>query len=101
MYTGKESGINENRTLMSCIFVEEKFWNDSYLANKDCASVGGISNEEMNSLEHEVLHLLGFNLYIDQETYDTYCVKVCRIFGNLPLTDTTLTSNNKLPDEQD
>ena len=67
---------------MLCIVVADKFWSDVYLTNSDYASIGGLAVDELNKLEHEVLALLGFDLYIDGAMYEDYYRKLRLFYRN-------------------
>ena len=56
--------------------VAHKFYSDVYLLNEDYAKVAGMSNPELNLLEHEFLGLIGFDLYISEESYCSYHKKL-------------------------
>jgi hypothetical protein len=49
-----------------------KFLDDFYFSNKHWAEVGGISTEEINSLELEFLFLLEFDVNVQRDEYDWY-----------------------------
>ena len=54
----------------------DKLYSDEYLTNDDYAKVGGMSDSELNLLEHEFLALIGFDLYISEERYKAYYQKL-------------------------
>jgi len=64
------------RLLITCIMVADKFSSDSFLRNTDYALVGGVSNAELNLLEHELVSLLDFELNIDEQKFTTYSDKL-------------------------
>ena len=49
-----------------------KYNEDDYYSNKYYAKVGGINLEEINTLEYNLLILLEFNAFIDDDTYEKY-----------------------------
>ena len=49
-----------------------KYNEDDYYSNKYYAKVGGINLEEINTLEYNLLILLNFEVFIDDETYNKY-----------------------------
>ena len=49
-----------------------KYNEDDYYSNKYYAKVGGIGLNELNELEYNLLILLEFNTFIDDETYEKY-----------------------------
>lgn len=56
------------RIILACLVVAIKYNEESY-ANHYYAKVGGISLEEMNTLEKELLQLLDYNLFVSQEEF--------------------------------
>jgi hypothetical protein len=54
------------------VVVASKFCDDFFETNTFYSRVGGISVEEMNSLELEFLARLGFDLYVDDAEYQSY-----------------------------
>lgn len=63
---------NIHRVLLTAIVIAIKFNEDDYFANSFYAKVGGISNEELNSLEYEFLVICNFSMTIKQAKYDKY-----------------------------
>eukprot|EP00826_Nyctotherus_ovalis_P065138 TRINITY_DN9569_c0_g5_i1.p1 TRINITY_DN9569_c0_g5~~TRINITY_DN9569_c0_g5_i1.p1 ORF type:complete len:159 (-),score=38.52 TRINITY_DN9569_c0_g5_i1:159-635(-) len=55
---------NVHRLFLSCVIVADKYLNDEFLKNSDYAQIGGVSNEELNALEHQLLKLLDFDLFV-------------------------------------
>lgn len=49
-----------------------KFFDDQYYNNAYYAQIGGVSTEEINSLEVEFLFMINFSLYVSREIYDQY-----------------------------
>eukprot|EP01022_Parablepharisma_sp_SALTPOND_P001187 TRINITY_DN105776_c0_g1_i1.p3 TRINITY_DN105776_c0_g1~~TRINITY_DN105776_c0_g1_i1.p3 ORF type:complete len:108 (-),score=17.03 TRINITY_DN105776_c0_g1_i1:101-424(-) len=49
-----------------------KYNEDQYFDNKYYARVGGVSLEELNFLEREILSLLDYELYVDPNIYKKY-----------------------------
>ena len=49
-----------------------KYNEDDYYSNKYYAKVGGIALKELNELEYNLLILLEFNAFIDDDTYEKY-----------------------------
>ena len=60
------------RSLFGCILISVKFNEDTCYDNKDYGKVGGLSLEEANSVEFNILGALQYNLMIDLERYETY-----------------------------
>ena len=53
-----------------------KFWDDYFLTNYNYGQIGGMKCEEIRMLEMEFLALLGFSLYVDEDTYNAYIKKL-------------------------
>ena len=49
-----------------------KFHDDLHLSNEDFAKVGGLSNDELNVLELEMLGVLEFDLTVETEVFFKY-----------------------------
>ena len=49
-----------------------KFQDDLHLNNEDFAKVGGVSLDELNVLELEMLGVLQFDLTVDDQVFFTY-----------------------------
>jgi hypothetical protein len=49
-----------------------KFFDDQYYNNAYYAQIGGVSTEEINSLEVEFLFMINFSLHVSREIYDQY-----------------------------
>jgi hypothetical protein len=54
------------------VLVCSKFSNDIYYSNRDFATITGIQNEEVNTIERHCLDLLDFDLFINEEEYSKY-----------------------------
>lgn len=63
---------NIHRVLLTAIVIAIKFNEDDYFANSFYAKVGGISNDELNTLEYEFLVICNFTMAIKQEKYNKY-----------------------------
>lgn len=61
-----------HRVVLMCFCVAVKMWNDtcSRVSNTYFARVGGISLQEFNRLELELLRLLNFDLWVDSSSYN-------------------------------
>ncbi len=57
-----------------------KFYDDSYYDNEFYSKVGGISCNEMNLLETEMLEMLGFALLVSEEEYHRYTDTLGRLY---------------------
>jgi len=61
-----------HRLLISSVLLSSKFLDDLYYNNTFYAKVGGISPHEMNALELEMLHVIGFQLHVDRAEYISF-----------------------------
>jgi len=59
--------FNAHRLIITTTVVVHKFFSDYYYRNSFYAQIGGIKAKEMNYLEAEMLGMLDFRLYIDEE----------------------------------
>ena len=66
------SSLNVHRLLITAIMLASKFFDDVYYNNSYYARVGGISNQEVNSLEMEMLRMISFSLFVQPEQYERY-----------------------------
>lgn len=66
------SELNLHRLFLSCIVVAIKFWSDNFYDNAVYGRVGGVTADEMLSLELSTLLWLDFRLLIDDNDF------VCR-----------------------
>lgn len=58
-----------HRLLLASVLISTKYNDDKYVCNSFFAKAGGISTEELNRLEIELLFLIDFRLYLDREDY--------------------------------
>ncbi len=58
--------------MLAALVIAEKLYNDGYFRTADYAFVGGVSSEELNALERDLVGLLDFELLISEETYQAY-----------------------------
>lgn len=68
------SSLTVHRFLIAAVTVISKLLCDAYCTNSHYARVGGISTQELNTLELEFLFLIDWNLYIDYSTLSKYYV---------------------------
>ena len=66
------SVFNLHKLYLTALVLSIKFHEDFYYTNEYCAMVGGISCEEMNKLEREMLMLLDYRLCISSAQYTRY-----------------------------
>ena len=63
---------NIHRIILGCLLLAIKYNEDVYFTNEHYAKVGGVSIQELNSLEYFSIQLLNFNLYISEDIYQKY-----------------------------
>lgn len=66
------SNLNIHRVVLTAIVLAVKYNEDEYFSNSFYAKVGGILNEELNSLEYEFLVICNFSIAIKQEKFSKY-----------------------------
>lgn len=54
-----------------------KFFDDVYFTNAFYADVGGITVDELNTLEVDFLCRIRFNLYVTPQDYQRYYLDIC------------------------
>ncbi len=60
------------RIILSNILLAIKYNEDDYYSNDYYAKVGGISLQEINTLEYELVKLLDHNLWVEEDFYYKY-----------------------------
>lgn len=73
---------NIHRLTITAVMVSAKLRDDVYYANSYYASIGGVSNAELNILEVEFLSIIGWDTWVEPSQYDLYLSELFRIFGN-------------------
>lgn len=71
-----------HRLFLTALIISVKFYEDKYYKNSYYARVGGISNTEVNTLEHEFLIFIDFSLYVKSEEYENYLSTLLSYFGS-------------------
>ncbi|XP_031479783.1 cyclin-U1-1 [Nymphaea colorata] len=66
--------LNVHRLLVTSIMVATKVLDDVHYNNAFYARVGGVSNEELNRLELELLFLLDFSVMVTSRVFESYCL---------------------------
>lgn len=66
------SPLSIHRLMLASLLLAIKFNDDTYYNNAFYAKMGGISLEELNYLEIGILSHIRFDLYINQEVYNSY-----------------------------
>ena len=59
-----------HRLLISAVLLSSKYLDDIYYNNRFYSKIGGISPQEMNSLELEMLFALNFDLSVSDQEYE-------------------------------
>lgn len=67
---------NVNRLVFTGLVLAHKYSEDNVYRNKDYAKIGGISHDELLSLELEFSHKLEFNFFIQEDYYNSYLEKI-------------------------
>ncbi|KAK9065399.1 hypothetical protein SSX86_016782 [Deinandra increscens subsp. villosa] len=67
------TGRNVHRLLITTIMVASKYVEDMNYRNSYFARVGGITTEEMNTLELEFLFLMNFKIHVNVSVFESYC----------------------------
>ena len=70
------SGYSIHRLIITSVLLGIKFYEDRYFDNAFYAKLGGISLDELNGLEVDMLFLLQFDLYIHPQTYSQYLLSL-------------------------
>ena len=63
---------NIHRIVLAAIILAIKYIDDLYLDNYTYSKIGGVSLDEFNSLESNILELLNYDLYVDSNSYFDY-----------------------------
>ncbi|KAK9051573.1 hypothetical protein SSX86_028200 [Deinandra increscens subsp. villosa] len=72
------TGRNVHRLLITTIMVASKYVEDMNYRNSYFARVGGITTEEMNTLELEFLFLVNFKVHVNLSVFESYCCHLQR-----------------------
>ncbi|GAB2232294.1 hypothetical protein Droror1_Dr00011326 [Drosera rotundifolia] len=67
------SPCNVHRLLITTIMVASKYVEDRNYRNSYFARVGGLTTNEMNRLELDLLFLMGFRLHVNVSVFESYC----------------------------
>ena len=65
------SDLNLHRMFLACLVTAIKFWSDKFYDNAVYGKIGGVSAEEMQTLEISTLLWLDFNLIVDENSFVT------------------------------
>jgi hypothetical protein len=64
--------FNIHRIILATVLIAIKYNEDDYFSNDYYAKVGGISLQEINTLEYECVKLMNHRLFVDEEFYKKY-----------------------------
>jgi hypothetical protein len=64
--------FNIHRIILATVLIAIKYNEDDYYSNDYYAKVGGISLQEINTLEYECVKLLNHKLFVEEEFYKKY-----------------------------
>ncbi|KAJ1726006.1 Pho80p cyclin [Coemansia biformis] len=79
------SSLTVHRFIITAATIACKTLCDAYCTNLHYAKVGGVSMHELNSLEVEILHMLGWHLIATQEQLEQYYLTMVRQDPNMAL----------------
>ncbi len=85
--------LNIHRLLLTCVLLAAKFFDDLFYNNAFYAKLGGITTNELNSLEIELLKLINFSLSVNRDSYDHYCYELQRFANTLNANKLILCTN--------
>ena len=71
-----------HRLLLTAIVIAIKFHCDEFFDNAYYAAIGGITMEELNDLEKDLIEALDYRLYIEEELYKRY-MKAVISYGSI------------------
>jgi hypothetical protein len=66
------TSFNFQRLLLVSIMTAAKFFEDEYYSNRHWAEIGGLTVQELNSLELEFLFRMAFNLNVKRDQYEAF-----------------------------
>ena len=64
--------LNVHRVLITSVMLATKVFDDEFYKNAYYAKLGGVTTQEMNSLELEFLQLMNFDFFVSVETFEKY-----------------------------
>ncbi|KAJ6852523.1 cyclin-P3-1-like isoform X2 [Iris pallida] len=70
------TSFNVHRLLMTSVVIAAKFIDDAFFKNAYYARVAGVSTEEMNRMELNLLFSLDFRLQVNMGTFGMYCLQL-------------------------
>ena len=85
------STLNVHRLLITSIMLATKVYDDEFYKNSYYAKLGGVSTQEMNSLELEFLGLMNFDFFVSVETFEKYQKELAAFMNRPSSADTPYT----------
>jgi hypothetical protein len=73
---------NVHRLTITALMVSAKLRDDTYYSNAYYASIGGVSNAEINILELELLCTIDWYTWVGPEHYEQYVKELSARYGN-------------------
>lgn len=70
------SKLSIHRLIITCVMLAIKFYDDNFYKNSFYAKLGGITLQEMNRMEIEMLKNINFNLNISKDVFQQYFHKI-------------------------
>ena len=71
--------VNVKNVLFICMIITQKNYEDENFNDKDYAKILDVSIEELLNMELNFLEFIGFSLYISQEEFNKYVLKMEKI----------------------
>jgi len=94
MHSFRVTALNAHRIFLASILLSAKFLDDIYYNNSFFAKLGGISLQELNALELEVLRLTRFDLNVSEEQYGAYHASIRSYVRRTPSPAPLISHNN-------
>ncbi|KAJ1427340.1 cyclin-domain-containing protein, partial [Ochromonadaceae sp. CCMP2298] len=70
------SALNVHRLLITAVMLAAKFHDDLFYNNAYYAKLGGLTLQELNHLEIELLNLLSFKMFVSDSAYGKYTTQL-------------------------
>lgn len=72
----KSTPWREHRMVLACVFLAEKYLEDTHLSSRCMAQIGGVSVEDLLRLERDAIALLNWQLAVSREEFEMACHSV-------------------------
>ncbi|KAG5496143.1 hypothetical protein JKF63_02444 [Porcisia hertigi] len=73
---------NAHRLYVTAMTLSVKLRDDAFYSNAYYASIGGVSNTELNVLELELLDIMQWFTWVEKSLYDAYVIRLEELFGS-------------------